>query len=201
MKRANFARTGLTLVETMVIIGISSMVLAALTTMIVSFYRTNQYVIDRASAVENARRSIATAEVDLREASYGADGSYPIASAATSTVTFFANTDKDSSVEKVRYYLQNTTLYRGTTQPAGSSYAGQPEIIDLVIDNIRNGTSTPLFSYYDSSGSPLTAPVNVSKIVIITLQVLADVNPNRAPYVYYMSDTVKLRNITASAGP
>lgn len=187
---------GFTLIETLVVVAITAVVMVALGGLIQYFYKTNAYVLEQAQATESARRSIESAMADLREASYGADGSYPLMAAATSSVTFYANVDSDPAIEKVRYYLSGTTLYRGVTKAAGSppSYAGQPEIATLVVDNIRNGTST-LFYYFDSAGNQLSDPVNVSLVASVRARVMTDVNPNRAPEVFTLTGDATLRNL------
>lgn len=192
----------MTLVELLVTIALSSVVLIALGFLIQHFYRTNAFVLEQSHAVESARRSVENAMADLREASYGADGSYPISAAATSSVTFYADIDSDSSVEKARYYLSNTTLYRSTTEPsAAGSYAGQPEATTLVVNDIRNGTSTDLFSYYNRDGEQLATPVNLAQVASVKIVVLADVNPNRAPNVYTLRGSATLRNLKPNATP
>lgn len=192
----------MTLVELLVTIALTSVVLTALGFLIQHFYKTNAFVLEQSHAVESARRSIENAMADLREASYGADGSYPISAAATSSVTFYADIDNDSSVERARYYLSNATLYRGTTDPsAAGSYAGQPEVTTLVVNDIRNGTATDLFSYYNRDGEQLAAPVNLAHVASVKIVVLADVNPNRAPNVYTLRGSATLRNLKPNATP
>lgn len=186
-----------TLVETIVVVGLTAFVMVVLGQLIRYFYVTNTYVLEQTKAVDSARRSIENAMSNLREASYGADGSYPVASAATSSITFYADIAGDSAVEKVRYYLAGTTLYRGVTEPANNppSYVGQPEATTLVVDNIRNGATTPLFRYFDADGNELSDPINVSEIASVQTTVLTDVNPERAPNVYTLSGSATLRNI------
>lgn len=186
---------GFTLVETIMVIALSTVVMLALSSLIVYFYKTNAFVLEQSQAVNSARLSIQHAMADLREAAYGADGSYPLNAAATSTVTFYAALGSTSTIDKVRYYLQGTTLYRGVTAPSGSplTYAGQPEETTLVVDNIRNGTSTPLFTYYDSAGAALALPVNIASVASVRIQVLTDVNPQRAPLVYTLAGSATLR--------
>jgi len=188
---------GLTLIETVVTVALTSLVMLALTSIIQYFYRTNMYALEQSRAVNSARTSVEHAMADLREASYGTDGSYPLLSAATSSVVFHADVDTDSAVEKVRYYLSGATLYRGITKAAGSppSYAGQPETTTLVVDNMRNGTSTPLFSYYGADGSLLDYPLSVAAVTSVHMDAATDVNPNRAPEVYQLSGNATLRNV------
>ena len=133
----------------------------------------------------------------MREASFGADGSYPIAAGATSTVTFYSDITSTATVEKIRYYLTGSTLYRGVTSPSGNppSYSGQIENVTLVVDHVRNGTSTPIFEYFASDGSNLGGTPDISQISSVRVTVLADVNPTRAPVVYTLSAGATLRNL------
>ncbi|HUY62262.1 MAG TPA: type II secretion system protein [Candidatus Paceibacterota bacterium] len=188
---------GFTLIETLVTIALTTIVMVALTFLIQYFYQTNAYALEETQAIDSARLSIEHTVADLREASYGADGSYPIAAAATSTVTFYADVDADGTVEKVRYYLSGSTLYRGATEPATSSpsYAGQPEATTLVVDNIRNGTSTPLFTYFGANGTQLAEPVDAGQVASVRIDIRTDINPNRAPAIYTLVGGATLRNL------
>ncbi len=188
---------GFTLIETIVVVALTAFIMIALAELVRYFYVTSGYVLEQSQAVDSARLSVENAMANLREASYGEDGSYPIAVAATSTVTFYANVNSDPAIEKVRYYLSGSTLYRSVTEPAGSppSYAGQPEAVTLVVNNIRNGGTTPLFTYYDANGNPLADPVNLARIASVRIEVQTDVNPYRAPDVYTLLGSATLRNL------
>lgn len=190
-------RRGFTLPEMLIVVAILGVMGAALSGAILQTYRGNAYVFEAASSVDNARRGLTTAIRNLRESTYGEDGSYPVASAATSTVTFYAEVDGDGSVERVRVYLSNGTLYRGVTNPTGNppSYAGQPEVVQTVVGFVRNASSTPLFRYYGSSGAELAAPVDVSEIAFVTMDIRVDLNPTRAPNVYALTGSATLRNL------
>ena len=194
------ANNGFTLIETIVAVAMTGIVMATLGVMIQYFYQTNAYALEQNQAVNNARASIENTVRDLREASYGADGSYPIRSAATSSVVFYARSPASGTIERLHYYLSGQTLYRGTVDPAGTplSYSGQTERTTLVIDNIRNDASTPLFTYYDTSGNQLPDPVNVASVASVRIQALTDVNPDRAPNVYTMLGSATLRNLHAA---
>ncbi len=189
--------SGFTLVETIVAVAMTGIVMATLGVMIQYFYQTNAYALEQNQAVNSARASIENTVRDLREACYGADGSYPVNSAATSSVVFYARSPASGTIERLHYYLSGQTLYRGTTDPGGTplSYSGQPERATLVIDNIRNDASTPLFTYYDTSGNQLPDPVNVASVASVRIQALTDVNPDRAPNVYTMLGSATLRNL------
>lgn len=187
---------GFTFVEMVVVIALTVLLSGAVSGMIQYFYKTNLYTLEQTQAVDSARVSVQAAMKDLREASYGADGSYPIAAAATSTITFYANIDADVAFEKVRYYLSGSTLYRGITNPVGNpaTYSGQVETTSLVVSNVENGSAS-VFRYYDSTGAELTPPINISKIASVTITVMTDVDPNRAPLTYTLVGAATLRNL------
>ena len=81
---------------------------------------------------EQARSGVEDAMKYLREASYGSDGSYPIASVATSSITFYANVNNDTFIEQVTYLLQNGTFYRVVGEPSGNppTYADETYLDD-----------------------------------------------------------------------
>ncbi len=196
--RWNSVSRGMTLVELLVTISILTVVNIALMTLIQSFYKNNNYLIEETSALASARKGVNDAIVSLREASYGDDGSYPIASAATSTVTLYADIDSDETVERVKYILTNGTLYRTLTNSSGSpaAYPAVSQSTTTVATNVRNTNATPLFTYYDDTGTQLsTTSTNVASISSVRVQVLVDLNPNRAPNVFTLSQSATLRNL------
>lgn len=189
---------GMTLVETMVVVAISAMVSASLLVAIRYFYVNNAYVFEAASSVDNARRGLATALADLREASYGDDGSYPIGSAATSSITFYSDVDADGGVERVKIWSMNGTLYKVVTNATGSppSYTGQTSATSTIAVFLRNGTSTPIFTFFNSSGVQLSSTSTpLSSIATVRTNLQIDLNPNRAPQIFNLSGSATLRNL------
>jgi hypothetical protein len=71
-------------------------------------------------------------------------------------------------------------------------YSGQPESITTVAVAMRNASSTPLFTYYDNTGATTT---NVAQIAAVTVSAWIDINPNRAPNVFNLSETATFRNL------
>jgi type II secretory pathway pseudopilin PulG len=188
----------MTLMEMLVVIALTSVVGIAISSSITYFYKSNAYLLEQTFALDNARRGITDAVASIREMSYGDDGSYPLAVAATSTITFYADLDNDGAIEKVRYYLQSEVLYRGTTNSSGypPSYTGQPESTTTVAAYVRNSTSTPLFVYYDVSGNLLSSTsTDVSKVSSVGISLMVDLNPTRAPNVFTLYEQATLRNL------
>jgi hypothetical protein len=188
----------MTLVEAVVVVALTVAVGASLLSVIRMFYRNNAYVFEATAAVDSARRGVAVTLSALREASYADDGNYPIASAATSSVTFYSDIDSDGGIERVRVYILNGTLYRVVTNAAGNppSYTGQTPATTTIAMYVQNSTSTPLFKYYDSSGVQLSATsTDISEIASVSTTLMVDLNPTRAPNVVTMTGSATLRNL------
>lgn len=186
-----------TLIETVVVVGILSVVGLGLLTMIAYFYRSNAYVLEQVSALDSAQRGVERSFTALREASYGEDGSYPVASAATSSVVFYSDIDGDTPVEKVRLYISGTTLYQGVTNASGNppSYSGQPESTYTLATWVKNATSTPAFRYFDSAGLELTGTVDLVSVASVRTRLDVDLNPLRAPNILILEESATLRNL------
>jgi len=186
-----------TLIEVIVLVSVTAAMGVALNSLIANFYKNDKYLLEQTSAIDSAHRGLRNAFEELRQASYGDDGSYPIQSAATSSITFYSDIGGNGSVEKIRLYISNATLYRGLTVSAGTppSYVGQPEATTTIATYVSNATSTPLFRYFDSSGNELTGTVDVSKVSSVSTTLQIDLNPARAPAIFTLQETATLRNL------
>jgi prepilin-type N-terminal cleavage/methylation domain-containing protein len=194
-------KQGMTLIEVLAVVAIVSVVGIALNTTIVSFYRNNAYLLEETQALNNAHTGLNEMTRAIREASYGDDGSYPIANAATSTITLYSNADKDTAIEKITYTLVGTSLYRTSINSAGNPpvYTGQPISTTTLSQYVRNTASNPLFTYYDVSGNQLSATSTpLIKIAAVRVELLDDLNPLRAPNVFTLTETATIRNLRVS---
>jgi len=188
----------MTFVETLVVVAITSTVGILLASGLAFFYRTNAFVFEQSTAIDSARKGIEFAMRDLREASYSDDGAYPFLSAATSSVAFFADIDADPAVEKVRYMLLGSTLYRGITQSIGNppSYANQSEATSTIASSVRNFSfNTSVFRYFDASGVELVLPLNVVDVASVSATIIVNIDTNRAPDEFILTGSATLRNL------
>ena len=188
---------GFSFAETIVVVSLTVLLFGTITSIIVFFYQTNASVLEQADAITSARKGVEKGMRDIREATYGDDGSYPITNAGTSTITFFSDKDHDNAIERVRYVLTGTTLYRYTIEPSGNpSVYTAAETTEIISEYIRNRDfNTAIFSYFDSNGNDLGAtplPIDISSV---SLRLIVNVNPSRAPEEFTLTGSANLRNL------
>jgi type II secretory pathway component PulJ len=193
------AEKGLSLVETIVVVSLFSLLMLGITSTIAMLYRTNGYALAQASEVSHARRGIEALSRDIREMTFGDDGTYPLVSMSSTSIGFYSDIDRDNSVEYVRYTLATTTLYKyvynatGTPLSYGSTTPDETYIISEYVQNKVQGTST--FRYYLESGAAATATSTVTDIRYILLNLVINIDPYRNPGEYTLRSSAAPRNL------
>jgi len=189
-------KDGFTLIETVITIAIFSLVMVLISSSILYFYRAHNYTIDQSFAIESARRGIETMVREIREATYSDTGAYPLVSADWQSFSFYSDVDKDSNVEKIRYFLDGTSFKRGSIKATGSPlvYNIDDEDVAILSDNARNGIE-PIFHYYDQNGVELLDLSNVTNIALVSVSLMVNVTPSRAPDEFILRSSANLRNL------
>jgi type II secretory pathway component PulJ len=151
MKRLR-STAGLTLVELLITISLLVLVL-----MVVYFFgrywQDNLTVgIGRSQMVSDANRALSRMSSELREIEPGESGQYPLEQADDFAITYYADTNHDGVIERVRYFLSGETLMRGVTPASGTTqgYDLTQEVLVAVTDFVVNGEE-PLFHYYNAN--------------------------------------------------
>ena len=164
------------MIETLTMIVVYGLVMIATANLLRIMYMNSSTDPAALNQVDQAR-AVATSFVnELRDATYGNDGSYPLNQASTTQIIFFTPYGSQSSTTmlRIRYYLSGTTLYKGVIVPSGSpaTYNSGNEIVTRVLTNVSNG-STPVFTYYAGTyagtSSPLAQPVNINKVTYVQI--------------------------------
>ena len=123
VKRDNKAKTGLTLIETLVTIAVFALIMGAISSLLLMIYKVHYYTWEQASAINEARKGIQIMAKEIREAREGADGSYLIELAEDKEFIFYSDIDNDNKAERVRYFL-GTENSGSQTQECQTSVAG-----------------------------------------------------------------------------
>lgn len=202
---ANMYERGMTLAEILVVVAI----VALLSVSIASFQKNvityNSTTSASLSSAQDARTMIRTIAKELRSASIGNNGSYPLAQAGTSSITFFADTNADGLKEQIRYFTSGSKLYRGSITPSGSplTYSTSSESLTVLVRDVRNTASstgyTPLFEYFDGTyagtSTALIQPVTVTAVRLVKVNIVVDADPNQSPVPRTYTTQVTLRNV------
>ncbi len=191
---------GISLAEIVVTVAIFSVIMMAVLNFGAGIFSFNRTAGGSLSAQTGARKVLKTMVEELRTTLPSSLGAYPISSAGTSSLTFFANVDSDDLVERVRFFVDNGTLKRGLIKPSGNplSYSSGSETFTTLVTGITNGASS-VFEYYDQfySGTttPLSEPVQVTDIRLVRIYLVIDEDPNMEPGAITVESQVTLRNL------
>jgi hypothetical protein len=186
------------MIETIITIAVFAIIIITLTTSVIYFYRANSYSLEQSFAIESGQDGVSRITQDLREMTYSDVGSYPIVSINPNEITFYANIDTDSGIEKVHYYLLNEILYRATSNAAGSplKYPDTPDVTATVaryVRNVERGES--IFTYFAADGSEVTDLDRIADVHFVRLDLIVNVSPERLPNEFDIRSSAALRNI------
>lgn len=191
------AGRGLTALEALIWVGVFSIVLGAIVFATINFYRANRYTISQAAAVASGQRGIDEMMRAIREAAYASDGAYPVVSMAANQFSFYADIDADPLVEKVRYFLQDTTLYNGIVNPSGNPPAyTDAEAVSTVAEYVRNAArATSTFRYFDKNGAPMSDLSKIGDVRFVTVTLIVDADTENPPPEITMRSSAGMRNL------
>lgn len=188
---------GFTLLETIITIAIISIIMIAITDSVRFFYRANTSSLEQSYQIDSARKGVSFLVRDLREASNGDNGTYPISEIGTSTITFFSDTDRDVSVEKITYELNGTILTRHVVDSSGNppayTSAGATSTVSIYVRNIEE--EADLFTYYDRDGAVISDLQNIGDVRSVTINLVVNIQPIRAPNEFTLRSSATLRNL------
>ena len=191
-------KKGFTLIESVLVVGIFALVMGTIISSVLYFYRTNAHAVEQVYAIESARKGIEYLVRDLREATYADNGAYPFIAIGDNEVFFYSDIDQDQSVERIRYRLVNGVLEKGITNASGNPavYNDTDELFFVISTNVRNEeNSTPIFSYFDVSGTAIVNLNNVTDVIFIKVNLMININPNRLPEDFTLRSSAAIRNL------
>ncbi len=189
-------KKGFTLVETLVGIGIFVLIIAAIALLGKNIWVYNSFISEELDSENTNQKALKNMIAEIRTASSGNDGAYAISQASTTSFTFYSDIYDNGLKEKVRYFLNGSSLQKGVIIPTGTplGYTGT-EIITTIIPNV---TSSSVFYFYDKNydgTTPPLSPIDISKIRLVKITVTTDKNPNTSPPPITTSSQVMLRNL------
>ena len=200
-KHDNTERTfehGLTIVELIVALGVTSLIITAIYAMIVRGYDINRRETQQILAQETARSALEEMKPDIRQLTQSDNGSFAIDTATATEFIFYADVDTDGATERVRYVTVDDEIQRGLIEPVGTPalYDEGAEVFTTIATDVINPT---IFSYYDGSFTgnepALSAPIDVSQIRLVQITLTIDSVVGAPPDAFTLTDRVQARNL------
>ncbi len=170
---------GFTLLETMMAISIFIVLIIVVSTLLISVIRNPNQELLATEIVDRARTITSNFTNEIRASTYG---SYPLIQASDQSIIFYSTVGAiGNNVNKIRYYISGTTLYKGVIVPVNRVYDPSSEVISTVLTGVQNvSNNTPSFYYYDGnyngSGDPLSQPVGITGVRFIKINLVVQNN-------------------------
>jgi|SRR3989338_7987 len=208
--RTSITSYGFTLIEAIVAIGIMTLIGGGIVAFQKSVIVNSKVLQGTLVSQQQVRKTFSTFSAELRSASPSVNGSYAIESVSTSSIVFYSNIDNDATVERVRYFYATSTigstvlnvLKKGVTRPIGAVYTTAPETITTIVYDVKNSSTTPIFTYFDSaysgvasSTAPLAQPVPIAEVRLVKMSLAIDPNASRSPIYQTYETQVSIRNL------
>ena len=198
---------GFTIIETIAVLCIFTIMLIAINTLFLSVFKNPKQQFLSSNNIDGARIVTSNFANELRDATMGNDGSFPLNQATNSQIIFYSSAGGNGTIiKRVRYYLSNNVLYKGIVVPSGSplTYNLSSEVVKPILSGLGNGTS-PVFYYYDGtyngSGTPLSQPINVNQVKFIKINLMV---PNQISAkdtsTFSISNGATIRNLKTNLG-
>ena len=200
LKKQKISNLGLSLIEMLVGMFILLTIGLAVFLFQRDVFSLHKIISTNLTVQYEARFALKNLISEIRSASPSNSGAYPIAQAATSTMSFYVDLDEDSLKERVRYFLEGTTLKKGVIKPSGIPlvYDQNDEVISESVHNVANAT-TSIFSYfdntYDGSSPSLGYPIEVSSVRLVGIYIVIDEDIEETPRPLILTTQVTMRNL------
>ena len=200
LKHNRHSKSGFSMVEVLVSISILTIVGLAVYSFQKDIFSLNRIISGSLTAQDEARRALKRMSAEIRTASPSSLGAYALLQTATSSFTFYSNIDDDSFKERVRYFIDGTTLKKGVTKPSGSPLIYNPadEVISELVHDMAD-TATSTFSYYDANydgtTQPLVEPIEMSTVRLVKITIVIDRDPQTSPGPITLTTQISMRNL------
>lgn len=199
-------KQGFTLIEVVIVLGITAVIIAGMYTFLIESYSTQRYISEQSEAINNARNGVEALVLEIREAADADTGAYPIETAEEQELIFYSDIDADVLTERIRYFLDGTNLQKGIIEPLTVppyTYEPSNEVISTITSSVQNDT-VPIFTYYNGNyltedeaegENPLSYPADVTDIKLIKIFLEVNIDPTKVPETYELENYVQIRNL------
>lgn len=194
------SKSGLSVVEVLVSVFILTLIGLAVYSFQKDVFSLNRIISGSLTAQGEARRTLKLMSAEIRTASPSSLGAYAITEATVSSFIFYSNIDSDPFKERVRYFIDGTTLKKGVIKPSGSPLVYNPvsETISELIHDVAD-SAVPIFSYYgadyDGLIPSLAVPIDISMVRLVKITVMIDQDLQAPPGPITLTTQISMRNL------
>ena len=195
---------GITLIEVLVSLGIFSLLALSVAWILINSIRHNAILWEQLQTQNDGRRVLREVVDVARRAETSSIGSYPLVTTTAYELSLYANIDRDSFRERVRFFANtaSNTLQMGVIKPSGNplAYSSASETITTIAESVVNDDlNRPIFTYFDDRytgvESPLSQPVSTTQVAVIRVQLELERDPSASPVPLRVETTVHVRNL------
>ncbi len=184
---------GFTLLETIIVLGIFSMLIIVLMNLFINGVKLFPFVFKQNESVNSAEYGVHMMVREIRNASMGDNGNYTLEMANDNVLIFYSDVDLDGKVERIRYFIENEEFKKGVIKPTGApaQYLTENETVSTIAKNIKNN-ATPVFYYYDGNNNvlPTEAILTQTKMIKVRLELGMEGREN-----YILESYTQIRNL------
>lgn len=198
---------GLSLIELMIAMMLMLVVMGATYGIWNGISRTYAFTEDDLTAQDQARQAMGEMVEFIRTARRPATAPTEalkavIVEGGPNHIVIWVDADKDVNhdLELLRFRVDtdDRTLWRDEADVSGSFLGGTSH--RLVTTHVSNTAADPLFTYGDTTGSPIPTDgagnvVDVTAIRQVTLDLMVDIYPDQAPVIHRLTSVVQPRNL------
>lgn len=191
--------SGFTIIELIVVSFVIVLIAGAIVGLNYILGQSQLSGFNNAISLESGNRIITQIATEIRTARYGDSGVYLLEYADEHEIVFYSDLDFNGDTDKIRYYLEGTTLYKDVTPPSGNPVVYDPgnTTTKILADNVRNG-SEPIFYYYGDSfpeihSIPLTPPAEIGEVRTVQIVIKTNESANDPQSDYILSTLSHIR--------
>lgn len=192
-------KKGMTIVEMLVAIAIFTMGIAGFTMLFSKTWKSYSFALEEGESSSMGSNAIQKITKELRKIRYGADNVVgPIAAGSDDSLTVYLNDDADTNIERVHYFLDNQQLKKGVTDPTGTTYPTNDQVVTVMANYVMNTNAQPVFQYYPKNDfvNPMdTTSLDIPNVRLIRVHLWINIKPLTAPENVNFETFVYPRNI------
>ena len=187
----------MTLIELLVSIAITLIIIPVLFSSIQSLYKNHAQTFARSLVLFGTTDGVKDVVRNVRGAVYSEQGSLPLVTVGTSTLTLYTDTDYDGRVERVRYTLSGNTLEKWVIEPTATSrYPIGSESMSVLARNVTNtADGVPIFRYYTSTSTEITTQARILDVRRVDVTIHAQATSSHEVGTIILTSSASIRNL------